>query len=172
MSKHAVVRTDLMFGTDVRSGLVSVKYMGAAGETPAAIDNGNIVKLGALVDGEREVFVGKDVAAKDNLNDVVLIASVEVMYDEHKKNLNEFENEAGKICRGYHFHHADKFSVTKEALAGEAEPKVGDIVELAAGTKMNVAKAETGASEGATVVGKIIAVEAAGRDNFYVIQVD
>ena len=33
-TKHAVVRTDNMTGTDVRSQLVSIKYMGADGETP------------------------------------------------------------------------------------------------------------------------------------------
>lgn len=172
MSKHAVVRTDLMFGTDVRSGLVSIKYMGSGGSTPTNIDNGNVLKVGALMDGEREIYVGGDVTAKDKLTDIVLIASVEVMYDERKKNLDEFVNEAGKVCRGYRLHHGDVFSLTKEALAGAATPKKGDIVELAAGTKLNVVDSGTGLTEGSTAVGKIVAVEPAGRYTYYAIMVD
>lgn len=163
--KYAVIRTDNMYGTDVRAGLVSVKYMGTDGQTPAEIENGCVVKLDALVEGEREIFVGKDVAANDNLKDVVIIASPEVMYDEHKHNLDEFINEKGKACRGYRFHDGNTFSVTKEAFDG-AEPVVGNIVELKAGTKLN---AVGSATSGATTVGKIIAVENAGRYTYYVI---
>ena len=53
MAKYGVVRTDNMFGTDVRAGLVSVRYMGADGSTAAEIENGSVVKLGELVAGER-----------------------------------------------------------------------------------------------------------------------
>lgn len=167
MEKYAVVRTDNMYGTDVRAGLCSVKFMGEDGATPTAIENGSVVKLGALIDGEREIFVGGNVAANDKIEDVVLIASPEVMYDERKKNLDEYINEAGKSCRGYYLHLAgQKFSVTKKALTGVEAPKKGDIVELAEGTKLNVVTEATGA----TVVGSIIAVEGAGRYTFYVIK--
>lgn len=70
MAKYGVVRTDNMFGTDVRAGLVSVRYMGADGSTAAEIENGSVVKLGELVAGEREVYVGSDVTAKDTLGNV------------------------------------------------------------------------------------------------------
>lgn len=164
---HGIVRTDNMYGTDVRAALVSIKYMGADGNTPTAIENGNVLKLGALIAGEREVYVGEAVAADDNVNDVVLIASPEVMYDERKKNLDEYINEAGKACRGYHIHSGDIFSVTKDALAGAATPKVGDIVELAAGTKLKVV---TTATSGSTAVGTIIAVDVVGRYTYYAIK--
>lgn len=166
---NAVVRTDLMFGTDVRSGLVSIKYMGADGNTPTGIDNGNVLKVGALMSGEREVYVGSAVAVDTAISDVVLIASVETMYDERKRNLDEFTNEAGKICRGYRLHKGDVFSVTKEALIGAENPAVGDIVELAAGTKMQVV---TNATTGSTVVGKIIAKDVVGRYTYFAIKVD
>lgn len=163
-----VVRTDRLMGTDVRSMLESVKYMGA-GSTATAIDNGNVVKLdGSLMTGEREIKKGVTPAANDVLDAIVLIASPEVMYDERKRNLDEFQNEAGKICRGYHLHSGDIFSVTKDALDGAAAPKVGDAVELKAGTKLNVADSAT---SGSTVVGKIIAVDVVGRYTYYVIQV-
>lgn len=38
--KYGVVRTDNMTGTDVRSELVSVKYMGANKKTATEIENG------------------------------------------------------------------------------------------------------------------------------------
>lgn len=169
MAKHAVVRTDLLDGTDVRSKLVSVKYMGTDGATPTAIDNGNVLVVKSLISGEREVYKGETPAADSSIDDVVLIASVETVYDEHKKNLDEFENEADAICRGYRFGHGSIFSVTKDALDGVESPAEGDIVELKAGTKLNVAKTATA---GSTVVGKILAVEIAGRYTYYVVKVD
>lgn len=163
MANHAIVRTDLMFGTDVRSGLVSIRYMGADGNTPTEIDNGNVLKVGALMDGEREVYVGSAVAADDTVSDVVLIASVEVMYDERKRNLDEYVNEAGKICRGYRLHSGDVFSVTAEALSGT--PEVGSSVTLAAGTKLSVGGSGTS-------VGSIIAKDIVGRYTYFAIKVN
>lgn len=163
---YGVVRTDNMFGTDVRAGLVSIKYIVDGAET--AIENGNVLKVGALMAGEREIFAGAAPAANDALNEIVLIASPEVMYDERKRNLDEFINEAGKPCRGYRLHNGDIFSVTKDALDGVAAPAVGNVVELKAGTKLNVAATAT---SGSTVVGKIIAVDVVGRYTYYAILV-
>lgn len=171
-NKHAVVRTDNMFGVDVRSGLVSIEYMGADGQTPTEIENGNVLKVGALKDGEREIYVGSDVAADDSLDEIVLVASPELMYDERDRNLDDFINEAGYPARGYRIHNGDIFSVTIEALDGAEEPAVGDVVELADGTKLSVAAAATGATEGSTVVGSIIHIETVGRYTYYAILVD
>lgn len=171
---HAVVRTDRMFGTDNRAGLISIKYIVTTGEGSSAVDteteieNGNVLKVGDLMDGEREVFKGSAAAASDKLEDVVLVASPEVMYDERLRNLDDFTNEAGKICRAYRFHSGDVFSVTKEALDGVETPEVGNVVELKAGTKLNVAASAT---SGSTVVGKIMAVDVVGRYTYYVILV-
>lgn len=163
MAKHAVVRTDNMAGTDVRGQLVSIKYMGADGTTPTEIDNGNVLKVGELIEGEREVFAGADVAADSKLDEVVLVASVEVMYDERKKNLDDYFNEANKICRGYHLHHGDIFSITAEALTGT--PAVGSTVAFDAGTKLAV-----GGS--GTAIGKIIAKDVVGRHTYFAIRID
>lgn len=177
---HGVVRTDNMWGTDVRAGLVSIKYIVTTGsgttespyvKTETEIDNGNVLKVGALMDGEREIFEGSAPAANDALSDIVLVASPEVMYDERKRNLDEYFNEAGKACRGYRLHKGDIFSVTKDALDGAESPAVGDIVEFKAGTKLNVAAAGTGATSGSTVVGKIIAKDIVGRYTYYAILV-
>ena len=168
-NKYGVVRTDNMYGTDVRAGLVSVRYMGTDGNTAKEIENGCVVALNGLAEGEREVFVGKDVAKNTPIKDVVLIAAPEVPYDERIKNLDEVINEAGKNLRGYRLHTGDVFSVTKEALVGESAPAKGNIVELAAGTKLNVAKTPTGET---TTVGKIVDIDVAGRYTYYAIQVD
>lgn len=160
---NAVVRTDKMFATDNRAGLVSVRYQPS--DTMTAIDNGNVVKIGALEEGSREVYKGVTPATNDAIKDIVLIASPEVMYDERKRNLDEFQNAEGAIARGYHLHTNDIFSVTKEALTGD-EPAVGKVVELAAGTKLNVTASATG-----TVVGTIIDINVVGRYTYYVIQV-
>lgn len=167
---YGVVRTDNMTGTDVRSQLVSIKYIvnGDSGAVETAIENGCVLKVGALIEGEREVFAGGAVAANDELKDVVLVASPEVMYDERKRNLDEYINVAGKICRGYRLNDGDIFSVTKDVLGGNATPEVGDIVELKAGIKLNVADSATA---GATTVGKIIAVDVVGRYTYYAILV-
>lgn len=170
MANYAVVRTDNMAGTDVRAQLVSIKYMGVDGKTPTAIENGNVLKCGALINGEREIHVGAACAANTPLNEVVLVATPEVLYCNcNGTGLHNYINESETICRGYRIHSGDHFSVTKEALTGKATPAVGDIVELAAGTKLKVAASAT---SGSTVVGKVEAVERAGIYTFYVIAVD
>ena len=170
MANYAVVRTDKMQGTDVRDGLVSVRYQPSA--TMTAIENGNVVLLDGLETGSREVFKGATPAANSALAKVVLIATPELLYDERKKALNEFRNEAGEIARGYHFHTNDIFSVTKTALDGAETPVVGDVVELKAGTKLNVVAAATGATSGSTVIGKIIDINTVGAYTYYAIMVD
>lgn len=163
---HGVVRTDKMAGTDVRSLLVSVRYQPS--NTATDIDNGNVVLLNGLEADSREVHKGATPAANSAIKDVVLIASPEVMYDERLRNLDDFYNEAGKIARGYRLHTNDVFSVTKDALDGKATPEKGDVVELKAGTKLNVAAEATG---GSTVVGKIVDVNVVGRYTYYAIEV-
>ena len=159
---YAVVRTDNLAGTDVRGQLVSVKYMGADGQTPTVIENGNVLRIGTLMTGEREIYVGAAPTASDNLDDIVLIASPEVMYDERKRNLDDYINEEGKTCRGYHIHAGDTFSVTAEALSGS--PAAGSAVTLAASTKLAVGGA-------GTPIGRIVAVDVVGRHTYYAIKV-
>jgi hypothetical protein len=166
--KHGVIRTDRMYGTDVGANLVSVKYMGA-GTTEAAIDNGCVVALDGLMAGQREIYKGITPAANTALGKIALIATPEVMYDERKKNLEDYENEAGVTCRGYILHSNDIFSVTAEALDAAAAIAVGNIVEVQAGVKLKVVASAT---SGSTAVGKVIAIEKAGRYTYYVIQVD
>ena len=165
---HGVIRTDSMLGTDVGTHLVSFKYQ--PDSTDTAIDNGNVVVIGDLISGEREVHTASTPAKNSAFAKLAVVASVEVMYDERKKNLDEFYNEAGKICRGYYLHSKDVFSVTADALdIGESvTPGVGSVIELIAGTKMSVVASLT---SGSTQVGTIIDIEKNGRYTYYVIQI-
>lgn len=169
MANHAVVRLDRLEGTGDSNALISIEYLGANGSTPTDIDNGNVLKPGALMSGEREVFVGAAVAANDKLDSIVFVASPEVMYDERLRGLEDFYNVKGHAARAYRLRSGDIFSVTKDALDGVASPAVGNVVELKAGTKLNVAASAT---SGSTQVGKVIAIDVVGRYTFYVIKVD
>jgi len=166
---HAVVRTDNMAGTDVLAQLVSVMYMGADGKTATDIDNGNVVLLNGHVSGEREIYNAITPKADSAIGEVVLLATPEIRYNELEKSLEDFYNEANKPGRAYHLHSGAYFAVTKAALTGAETPAVGNIVELAADTKLNVA---TSATSGSTAVGKIDAIETAGPRTYYVIKID
>lgn len=162
---YTVVRTDNMTGTRVESQLASVRYMGADGSTPTELENGSVIKLGDLIDGEREVYIGTDMTGTEKINEVVLVVAPEVMYDERKSLLTQYINYAGKNCRGYYFNTNDRFSLTAEGFTGT--PEKGAIVELAAGTKLNAVSSATGA----TVVGEIQDVETVGSLTYYMVKV-
>ena len=149
---YAIARTDLMSGTKQPADLVSIKYQ--VSDVDAAIENGNFALVGALDTDAHDVYLATTPAANSAIEDVVLVASPELMYDERKKNLNEFRNEAGEVARGYRLRSGNVYSVTAEALSGT--PAVGSIVELQAGTKGNVVSTLTA---GSTKVGTIIAIE-------------
>ena len=163
---HGIVRTDLMTGADVGAFLVSVKFYSS--NTPAEIDNGNVVLVGDLIEGEREVRKATAVAANTPLDKVALIASPEVVYEDYKRDLGDFVNPANVPARGYRLHVGDIFSVTKDALSGVDSPAKGNIVELAAGTTLKVVASAT---SGSTAVGKIFDIETKNGITYYAILV-
>lgn len=150
---YAIVRTDLMSGTTQPADLVSVRYQSS--DVDAPIENGNIVKVGKLLAGERNIFVATAPEKDTSLTDLALIATPEVLNDERKRGLGEFRNEAGENSRGYFLRSKNIFSVTKEALTGI--PAKDSLVELEAGkTKLKVVTAATAST---TTVGTIIDIE-------------
>ena len=158
---HAKVRTDNLTGTVFGGDLVSVKYQPSSVDTE--IENGNLVKVGSLIPGEREVCTATTPAANTALADIALIASEEVDKSVSHNTLDEFTNEAGAVCRGYKLVRGF-YSVTKEALDAAAAIEVGNIVELQAGTK---AKVVASATSGSTKIGTIYAIEG----DWYVIKI-
>lgn len=157
---HAIVNTDKMAGTDVRTKLVSVLYQNASGKAQE-IDNGNVVVIDGLMSGEREIYKAVTPAVSSKLGKIVLIASPEVMYDERLKNYSDFYNDGSVPQRGYVLTSGDIFTVSA--------PAVGNVVEMAAGTKLNIAASAT---SGSTQIGKIIEVGTLHGETGYTIQVD
>lgn len=161
---YCVVRTDRMHGTENSADLVSVRYSPSG--TNTAIENGNVVLLGALDTSNREVYVGATPAANSALSKIALIATPELMADERKKRLDDFRNEAGKISRGYMLRSGDIFSITAAGvtpISGTA-PAVGQVVELQADTKLKLVASLT---SGSTQVGSVVEIDG----NYIVIRV-
>lgn len=162
--KHAVIRTDLMAGTEDYGQLKSAKFY--SGSDMVAIDNGNIVVLDGLVESEREIFKAVAPTATSKPSQLYVTAGVVLFYDESVRHYeDEWVNEAGKATRLYKLHDGDIFSVTADAF--ETAPTVGQFVEFTA-TETTMKGA---AVASATSFGKIVAIEKAARYTYYVIEV-
>ena len=98
-----------------------------------------------------------------DLNECAILAGVEVMYDERKKNLDEYINEAGKAIRGYIPRSRNIFSVTAEGFVGGTVPTVGQTVGIGADGKI---------AAGGTGLGACVDIEVAGRYTYYAIKID
>lgn len=165
MGKYARVITDNMSGTTLGKYLVAGVYSDKDGKA-AEIENGNVVLVGALQEGEREIYSvtapGKDAKVRE----LALVAGSEVVTDTTYNSLSDFINKAGVAFRAYRLTDHDVFSVSKEAcnIADGYTPVKGTVVELDGTTKLNLVATNT---EGSTAVGKVISVEG----DFYVIEV-
>lgn len=157
---YTVIRTDLMSGTKQPADLVSLRFYDG-GET-AEVENGVIVKLGDLEEGEREVRKATVATSSDDLGDCALVAGVEVMYDERKRNLDDFINPKGKATRGYLLRSNNMFGITADGFVNKTVPAVGGNVGVGESGKLDAA---------GTGFGKCIAIEPAGRYTYYVIQI-
>ncbi len=159
---YTVIRTDLLSGTDVAADLVSLRVYDAE-DNQIAVENGAVVELKGYEEGQREVMKAVLATASSKVEDCAIVASEEVMYDERKKNLDEFVNEAGAICRGYIPRSRNIYSITKEGFVGATAPTaVGAKVGLGAGGKLDAA---------GTGYGTVMAIEIAGRYTYYVIKI-
>lgn len=158
---YTVFRSDLMTGTDVAADLVSLRVYN--NDDKIAVENGTIVKLAGYEQGQREIRKAALASASDDIKDCAIVASVELFYDERKKNLDEFINEAGAACRGYILHPQDMFSVTADGFVGGTAPAVGDAVGIGANGKIDAS---------ADGLGECMAIETVGRYTYYVIRVD
>ncbi len=164
MARHAIVRLDIMSGTYNGALLKSARYFNDTDEV-ADIDNANIVTLGDLLDGEREIYKVTDGANATSIEELGLVASPELIYDESVRHgLEDYYNEAGDAIRVYRFHAGDIFSATVEAF--DNTPTKGDYVTVGTTTKM-----ATQAGEPTLVIGKIADIELVGADTYYVVKV-
>ena len=158
---YSVVTREKMTSEWDGSKRISVKYRPSG--VDAAIENGNVVVVGDLIDGEREVYSASTPAVDTEVAKLALITTPEVLADERKKNIADFRNEPGDVSTADLLFSRDIFSLTAEGFAGT--PVRGGIVELQAGTKLKVVSTAT---SGSTVIGKIIDVV----NGKYAVQVD
>lgn len=163
---HGICITEKLSGTFNGADLVSVRYM--AGSTPTAIDNGSVVEVGALEANSREVRKATAPKKDSAKAAIALIASPEVIYDEHLQNdLGNFENEA-MVSRGYLLEKPHQiFAVTGEVLDGSTARIVGAVVELQNSTKLLAAATNT---QGSTKIGEIIEVFTKKGKTYYAIE--
>lgn len=157
---YTVFRCDNMPGIDNRADIMSVKVVNSNGEA-VAVENGAIVKIGAIVPGQRELHYATLATNSDAVADCAVIGTSELMYDERKKNLDEFINEAGKPALAYLLRHEGWFSVTAEGFVDGSVPAVDAKVGIGANGKIDAA---------GTGLGTCVAIEKAGRHTFYVIE--
>lgn len=160
MAKNAVIRTDLMHGTKNPDMLVSLRFY--ANDAVAEVENGVIVELKGYEEGQREVMKAVAATADSNLADCAVIAAPEVMYDERKKNLDEYINEAGKAVRGYRLVDRNIFSLTAEGFVGGTAPALNGKVGVGANGKLDAA---------GTGFGECVHIETAGRYTYYAIKI-
>lgn len=158
---YCIIRTDLMSGTNVAADLVSLRVYDAD-DKEIAVENGCVVELKGYEEGQREVMKAVLATASSKAVDCAIVATPEVLYDERQKNLDEFINEAGSICRGYVPRSRNIYSVTKEGFAGEVVPtEVGSEVGIGADGKLDAAGSGWGT---------VMAIEVSGRYTYYVIK--
>lgn len=104
---YRIVRADLFSGNRDNSQVKSAKFMkdGAF----AAVENGEIVGIKKLIEGEREIHEVNPVTDADVF--VGIVTTPEVNYDERKYGIENFINEAGEPCRVHVLHEGDFFSI-------------------------------------------------------------
>lgn len=158
---YCVIRTDLMSGTKQPADLVSLRFYNAEDKV-AEVENGVIVELKGYEEGQREVMKAVAATSASDVADCAIVAGVEVMYDERKKNLDEYINEAGKAIRGYIPRNRNLFAVTKEGFVGGTVPAVGDAVGIGANGKLDAA---------GSGFGECVHIETAGRYTYYTIKI-
>jgi hypothetical protein len=135
----AIVRLDKITGSHLSNGRHATEDM----------LNGFFVQLGTLVVGERELY--NITAPTDVLVDEVLLhASPEVMYDPRQNALEDFYVEAGEEVRLYHMTVGDIVTLTSDLFTGT--PAVGDVVSAQVGAFNLIAPAVAGARFTAEVI--------------------
>ena len=122
-------------------------------DAPAEIENGMVVKIAGTIPGEREVLKVVAPEGSEDVADLWIVTTPEVVADERKKNLSDFVNEAGQIITIDKLMPNDIFSLTAEGLDGTAVAghKVG--LASAGGVKLAVAASESGMG---TVIGTVL----------------
>ncbi len=131
------------------------------------LQNGMVINLGALKAGHTELReVAVPATATLGTEEVLLVYSAEVMYDERKNKLVDFVIDAGKPARAFHLTVGDIFTITDDGITGATV--VGEYVIPANASLRLAASATLGTTRFA---GKVIAKETFNGVPATVIQV-
>lgn len=164
-NNYAVVNTDLMSATDDRSRMRSFRYgtWDATKKelTGKEVQNGSIVALNKEM-LDRDLWVAVDPTASTPIEELVLVTTPELLYDERLKSLHDFTNEADVNATGMLMKTGDIFSVTVEGF--DTTPKVGDKITAQAGTMLKVGG--TG-----TQIGTVVDIWIHNRELYYAVLV-
>lgn len=159
MANHAMFRSDAMAGTTLGQYLVSLRVA-------TEIDNGMLVAVGALEDGQREVKSIAAITAGTKVGAIAVIGSEEVDKEKTFDTVGEFTNKANSIARGYILHDNGAYSVTAEAFEGTVPAKGATVYAKANSNKHHTV------SDGDTIaIGTCEAVETDGATTWYVIRI-
>ena len=107
---NKVLRLDVMSGNKDNTQVKSARYYDA--EVVADVENGTIVAIGGLDEGEREVHKVTPVTEADVF--VGIVSTPEVNYDQRgvgDVDLANFKNIAGDVIRVHVLHEGDVFSI-------------------------------------------------------------
>ena len=117
---NKIVRLDNVAATKVPSLLKSAKYM--VSDVAKAVENGELVAIGELVTGEREIHKATDPTSADEL--IGIVCTPEVIYDESgigDKDLANFKNEADAVIRVAILQKGDIFSIANDSVSADKE---------------------------------------------------
>ena len=137
------VRLDVMSGNKDNSQVKSAKYYDT--DVTAGVENGTVVAIGGLIEGEREIHKVTAVGETDTY--VGLVTTPELTYDESKYNgIDVFTNAKDDVIRVHVLHAGDIFSIGNSDSTEDM-------------------------AMGANLVGKHIATETVGRFTYQVYEV-
>lgn len=148
---YAVITREAMASEYDGTKRKSAKFYNS--DVPAEIENGMVVKIAGTIPGEREVLKVVAPEGTEDVADLWIVTTPEVVADERKKNLSDFVNEAGQIITIDKLMPNDIFSLTAEGLAGTAVAGHNVGLASAGGVKLVVDAATSGMG---TVIGTVL----------------
>ena len=118
MAMYRPIRLDVMSGNRDNSQVKSAKYF--KDDVVASVENGTVVAIGGLLEGEREIHKVVDVTGADTF--VGLVTTPELEYVENGYHgIETFHNEKDEPVRVHVLHEGDIFSIgnlgSKEDIA-------------------------------------------------------
>lgn len=130
---YKIIRKDNMAATANGSLIKSAKFYNGSDKT-APVENGTIVSIGTLLNGEREIHKVKAATTTDTY--VGIVCTPEVLYDQTgvgDSDLSNFRNEADEVITVDVLTVGDIFSVANEGEG--ADKKYANVTAKFLGTE-------------------------------------